>query len=46
MKVRWETIVGIKYEGEFIELDNGTAIVKLDDGTIKAVDAEALQLAQ
>lgn len=42
MRVKWETIIGDKYKGELIEIDNGTAIVKLDNGEIKATRIDAL----
>jgi len=38
-RVRWETIGGNVYDGILIEWDNCTAIVQLDDGTTKAVQA-------
>lgn len=45
MRVAWEQMNGQKFEGDFIELDNGTAIIKMDDGSTKAVNAESLILA-
>jgi len=37
-RVRWENIIGEKFEGKLIDWDNNTAIVKMDDGTEKAID--------
>lgn len=45
MRVVWRNIGDDKFEGEFIELDNGTAIMKMDDGTKMATDADCLILA-
>jgi hypothetical protein len=39
-RVGWEQINGEKFEGTLTEIDNGTAIVKMDDGTKKAVCIE------
>ena len=38
MRVKWETWGNKKYEGEVIEVDNNVLHVKLDDGTMKAVE--------
>ena len=35
-RVWWETLSGYIYVGELIDTDNGTAIVRLDNGEIKA----------
>jgi hypothetical protein len=43
MRVKWETVIGVKYEGELIEIECNTAYVKLDDGTQKAVEVRALE---
>jgi hypothetical protein len=37
-RVKWETIAGRKFEGVIIDWDNYVAIVKLDDGTEKAIE--------
>lgn len=39
--VSWETVGGDKYTGELIEMDNHTGIVRLEDGSIKAVNLES-----
>lgn len=33
----WETILGKRFEGVFVEMDNGTAIMKMDDGKLRGV---------
>jgi hypothetical protein len=38
MRVKWETWEGKKYEGEVIEVDSNILHVRLDDGTMKAVE--------
>jgi len=40
VRVWWKTILEVRYEGTLIEWDNGTAIVKMDDGSIKTVRSE------
>ena len=42
MRVAFETLAGDRYEGKLYEIDNGTAIIKMDDGTEKACDLEPL----
>jgi len=37
-RVKWETVIGKKYEGELIDWDNGTAIIKMDNRETKAVN--------
>ena len=37
-RVQWKTIINKRFEGKLIDWDNGTAIIKMDDGTIKAIN--------
>jgi len=50
MRVKWETIVGVKYEGEVIRVENdgdGMMVdVRLDDGTVRSVESDCLQEAK
>ncbi len=36
--ISWKTIAGIEYNGIVIEMDSNVAIVRLPDGTQKAVE--------
>lgn len=45
IRVKWETIVGKKYEGVVINYESGVATVRLDDGTTKAIEADYLEYA-
>ena len=38
-RVFWNNIANQRFEGIIQEWDNGTAIIKMDDGTIKAIKA-------
>ena len=44
MRVKWETWGGEKYEGEVVELDSNVLHVRLDDGTMKAVEEDGVLL--
>lgn len=37
-RVFWQNIKGERWEGELVEWDSNVAYVKLDDGTVKAVE--------
>lgn len=47
MRVRWETVVGRRYEGELLKVENDgdglMADIRLADGTIKCVEVECLE---
>ena len=36
LRVKWETVMGVKYEGQVVERDNGTLIIACDDGKVRA----------
>ena len=38
MRVKWETWGGQKFEGTVTEVEDDTVHVRLDDGTMKAVN--------
>lgn len=42
MRVKWETWSGGKYKGEVMEADSNVLHVKLDDGTMKAVESDGV----
>ena len=37
-RVWWKNMAGERFEGVLIDWDNETAIIKMDDGTEKAID--------
>lgn len=41
MRAYTETVMGKRIEGEVVEVDNGTLILRLADGSLKAVDADS-----
>jgi preprotein translocase subunit YajC len=46
MKVKWETWSGKKYEGEVIEVDSNVLHVKIEDGTMMAVESDGVILVE
>jgi len=42
IRVKWETWGGKKYEGEVVELDSNVLHVRLDDGTMMAVEQDGV----
>lgn len=40
IRVACETVMGVRYEGVLLEIDNGTAILRCDDGTVRAGPVE------
>lgn len=44
IKVKWENLRGDKFTGTPTELDNGTLIVRLDNGKTAAVGVDAVTL--
>lgn len=46
MRVKWEQWDGKKFEGEVKEIDSNVLYVKLDDGTIKAVEMSGVEIVE
>jgi hypothetical protein len=44
MRVKWENLKGEKFEGEVKEVDSNVLHVKLDNGTIKAVEMSGVEI--
>ena len=40
MRVKWETLIGKRYEGEVIDTNSNVFLVKLDNGFIEAVETD------
>lgn len=44
MRVKWETWGGQKFEGIVIEVETDALHVRLDDGTMKAVEPSGVEV--
>lgn len=44
MRVKWEQWNGKKFEGEVKEVDSNVLHVKLDDGAMKAVEMDGVEI--
>jgi len=44
IRVKWENLRGDKFTGTPMELDNGTLLVRLDNGKTAAVNVDAVTL--